>query len=139
MCYLHSEWGLQASEVLAAEASWEDIEIEVALHSGSVLHIVSESDTPRCLLDSSASARPCDEFIVGDGGTMKNLGQKALNLSSDCASFSFVFQIAAVHRPLLSKKRQSMIYRGDIKNHSFCCVSIGVTSKTISFAMFLSG
>ena len=83
--------------MLAAEAKWQDIEIEVALDSGSVVDIASESDTPSYLLDSSASARPCDEFIVGDGGTMKKLGQKALNLSSDCASFSSVFQIAAVH------------------------------------------
>ena len=36
---------------------------------------------------------------------MKNLGQKTLNLSSDLADFSSVFQIAAVHRPLMSVGR----------------------------------
>ena len=36
---------------------------------------------------------------------MKNLGQKTLNLSSDSAEFSSIFQIAAVHRPLMSVGR----------------------------------
>ena len=94
-----------ASAVLAAEAKWTDIEIEVALDSGSVVHIASEADTPAYVLDSSPSAKPCEEFVVGDGGTMKNMGQKTLNLSSGCASFSSVFQIAAVHRPLMSVGR----------------------------------
>ena len=33
---------------------------------------------------------------------MRNLSHKTLNLSSDKASFASVFQIAAVHRPLMS-------------------------------------
>ena len=33
---------------------------------------------------------------------MRNMGQKTLNLSSEKADFTSVFQIAAVHRPLMS-------------------------------------
>ena len=33
---------------------------------------------------------------------MRNHGQKTLNLASDKCAFSSVFQIAAVHRPLMS-------------------------------------
>ena len=36
---------------------------------------------------------------------MRNYGQKTLNLASDKCSFSSVFQIAAVHRPLMSVGR----------------------------------
>ena len=39
---------------------------------------------------------------MGDGGTIPNLGEKALNLSSDGADLQSVFQIAAVTRPLMS-------------------------------------
>ena len=74
------EWGQTPSAVLAAEAKWNNIEIEVALDSGSVVHIASEADTPAYVLDSSPSAKPCEEFVVGDGGTMRNLGQKTLNV-----------------------------------------------------------
>ena len=94
-----------ASEVLVHEAAWQDLEVEVALDSGSVCHVISEADTPCYALDSSPSARQCQEFVVGDGGTMKNFGQKKLNLTCDSSSFSSVFQIAAVHRPLMSVGR----------------------------------
>ena len=36
---------------------------------------------------------------------MKNFGQKKLNLSSESSDFSSIFQIAAVHRPLMSVGR----------------------------------
>ena len=36
---------------------------------------------------------------------MRNHGQKTLNLASDKCAFSSVFQIAAVHRPLMSVGR----------------------------------
>ena len=92
-------------EVMMNETKWEDVEIEVALDSGSVVHVASESDTPCYTLDSSPGARQCNEFIVGDGGTMKNYGQNTLNLASGQSQFSSVFQIAAVHRPLMSAGR----------------------------------
>ena len=96
---------LGSCEVLASEAAWRDLEIEVALDSGSVCHVISEADTPCYTLDDSPSARQCREFVVGDGGTMKNFGQKKLNLSSESSAFSSIFQIAAVHRPLMSVGR----------------------------------
>ena len=39
---------------------------------------------------------------MGDGGTIANLGQKSVNLSDDGNDLRFVFQIAAVTRPLMS-------------------------------------
>ena len=95
------DFGAKAGEILSNEP-WVDIEMEVALDSGSVVHVASEADTPLYVLDDSAAARPCEEFIVGDGGTMKNFGQKTLNLKSEMGQFSSIFQIAAVHRPLMS-------------------------------------
>ena len=77
----------------------------MALDSGSVVHVISEGDTPCYTLDASPGARQCAEFVVGDGGTMKNHGQKTLNLSSESSQFSSVFHIAAVHRPLMSVGR----------------------------------
>ena len=95
----------QGSIFVADQQAWDDIEFEVALDSGSVVHVAAEGDTPCYILDDSTKARPCEEFIVGDGGTMKNCGQKTLNLQSDQAQFSSVFQIAAVTRPRMSVGR----------------------------------
>ena len=53
-------------------------------------------------LDESPAARQCQEFVVGDGGTMRNFGQKKLNFATESSEFSSIFQIAAVHRPLMS-------------------------------------
>ena len=39
---------------------------------------------------------------MGDGGTIANFGQKYLNLSDAGRNLCFVFQIAAVTRPLMS-------------------------------------
>jgi hypothetical protein len=88
--------------ILSAESEWQDVEFEVALDSGSVVHVAAEGDTPMYVLDSSPAARQCAQFVVGDGGTMENKGQKTLNLSSGDSNFASVFQIAAVHRPLMS-------------------------------------
>ena len=94
-----------ASVFVTEEEQWREIDIEVALDSGSVCHVASMADTPCYTLDGSAKARPCAEFIVGDGGAVPNLGQKTLNLSCDKSQFSSVFQIAPVHRPLMSVGR----------------------------------
>ena len=100
------EMGSVINEILInGAADWTDIEIEVALDSGSVVHVISDTDTPCYTLDESPAARTCQEFIVGDGGTMRNHGQKTLNLACDKGAFSSVFQIAAVHRPLMSVGR----------------------------------
>jgi hypothetical protein len=94
--------GADGPILAAEEQQWRDIEFEVALDSGSVVHVAAEGDTPMYVLDNSASARECANFIVGDGGTMENKGQKRLNLSCGDSDFASVFQIAAVHRPLMS-------------------------------------
>ena len=72
----------QGSIFVADQQAWDDIEFEVALDSGSVVHVAAEGYTPCYILDDSSKARPCEEFIVGDGGTMK---KKTLNLQSDQA------------------------------------------------------
>merc|ERR1739841_245615 len=47
------------------------------------------------------------EFLMGDGGTIPNLGQSQLNLSDESIDrdIQSVFQIAAVTRPLMSVGR----------------------------------
>ena len=44
------------------------------------------------------------KFLMGDGGTIKNLRRKTLNLSDASVDrdLSLIFQIAAVTRPLMS-------------------------------------
>ena len=58
---------------------------------------------------------------MGDGGTIPNLGQKALNLSAGSVGrdISSVFQIAAVTRPLMSVGKicdegHKVVFRSDM-------------------------
>ena len=93
-------------QVLAAEADgvWTDMEFEVALDSGAVIHVCSPSDCPGYMLEESPGSRRKQKFQMGDGGTIPNLGQKSLNLTDNLAGRDLcsVFQIAAVTRPLMS-------------------------------------
>ena len=98
------DFGTRTAEIMSNE-TWTDIEMEVALDSGSVVHVASDADIPCHLLDTYAAARPCEGFIVGDGGTMKSYFQETLNLKSGMGQFTFVFQIAVAHRPLMSVGR----------------------------------
>ena len=41
-------------------------------------------------------------FLMGDRGTIANLGQKSLNLSNEDRNLCSAFQIAAATRPLMS-------------------------------------
>ena len=84
--------------------AWADIEFEVALDSGAVVHVCSLEDCPGYQLDESPGSKAGQKFLMGDGGTIPNLGQKRLNLSDDGVQrdVSSVFQIAAVTRPLMS-------------------------------------
>ena len=92
------------AQVLTAGDSWEDLEFEVALDSGSVVHVCALGDCPGYLLQDSPGSRVGQRFLMGDGGEIPNLGQKALNLSDDAlgSDVQSVFQIAAVTRPLMS-------------------------------------
>ena len=61
----------------------EDIEFEVALDSGSVVHGCAPDDCPAYMLQESPGSTRGQEFQMGDGGLIKNLGQKQLNLSDN--------------------------------------------------------
>ena len=88
--------------LLMAGDSWSDLEFEVALDSGAVVHVCAPEDCPGYLLAESPGSKQGQRFLMGDGGTIANLGQKRLHLSDDDRDLCSVFQIAAVTRPLMS-------------------------------------
>ena len=92
------------SPVLTAGDAWQDIEFEVALDSGAVVHVCSLEDCPGYMLQDSPGSKAGQKFLMGDGGTIPNLGQKALNLTDEKVdrNMNSIFQIAAVTRPLMS-------------------------------------
>ena len=49
------------------DAGWEDLEFEVALDSGSVVHVCSLDDCPGYQLAESPGSRRKQEFLMGDG------------------------------------------------------------------------
>ena len=89
------------------ESAWQDIEFEVALDSGSVVHVCSIEDVPGYQVGDSPGSRSGQRFLMGDGGEIPNLGQSRLNLSDTGVGrdIQSVFQIAAVTRPLMSVGR----------------------------------
>ena len=91
--------------ILAATDKWEDIEFEVALDSGAVVHVCAPSDVPGYAVQESPGSRRGQQFLMGDGGTIDNLGQSSLNLQDNGKDLQSVFQIAAVTRPLMSVGR----------------------------------
>ena len=93
------------TEVLVADDKWEDLEFEVALDSGSVVHVCAPGDIPGYLVQESPGSKRGQEFLMGDGGTIPNLGESQLNLSEGDHKLQSVFQIAAVTRPLMSVGR----------------------------------
>ena len=78
------------------------MEFEVGLDSGAVVHVCAPEDCPVYLLADLPGSRQGQRFLMGDGGTIANLGQKRLHLSDDDRDLCFVFQIAAVTLPLMS-------------------------------------
>ena len=91
------------ASLLVADESWTDLEFEVALDSGAVIHVCSTDDCPGYLLEESAGSKRGQHFLMGDGGEIPNLGEKKLNLCDSSGNkVSSVFQIAAVTRPLMS-------------------------------------
>ena len=83
--------------------TWIDLEFEVALDSGAVIHVCAPTDCPGYALVESPGSRRDQELLMGDGGTSPNLGQKSLSLVDESVArdLSSVFQIAAVTRPLM--------------------------------------
>jgi hypothetical protein len=104
-----------------ASEVWSDLEFEVALDSGAVIHVCAPNDCPGYALAESPGSRRGQEFLMGDGGTIPNLGQKSLNLLDESVGrdLSSVFQIAAVTRPLMSVGKicdegHEVVFRADM-------------------------
>ena len=68
------------------------------------MHVCSLEDCPGYMLQDSPGSKSGQKFMMGDGGTIPNLGQKTLNLTDEKVdqNMSSIFQIAAVTRPLMS-------------------------------------
>ena len=95
-----------SAPLLVADEVWNDIEFEVALDSGAVIHVCSPDDCPGYLLEESLGSKHKQMFQMGDGGEIPNLGQKSLNLCDHSGhNVQSIFQIAAVTRPLMSVGR----------------------------------
>ena len=97
----------EPEHILLGDENWKDLEFEVALDSVSVVHVCSMDDVPGYRLGESPGSRRGQEFLIGDGGTIPNLGQSQLHLSDTSVgrSIEYVFHIAAVTRPLMSVGR----------------------------------
>ena len=97
----------EPEHILLGDENWKDLGFEVALDSGSVVHVCSMDDVPGYRLGESPGSRRGQEFLMGDGGFIPNLGQSQLNLSDTAVgrNIESVFQIAAVTRPLMSVGR----------------------------------
>ena len=78
-----------------------DLEFEVALDTGSLVHVCSIEDCQGYKVAESPCSRRGHAFLMGDGGTVPNLGQSKLNLTDKSfdRDIESVFQIAAVTRP----------------------------------------
>ena len=63
-----------AEPLLLAGDTWNDLEFEVALDSGAVVHVCSPEDCPGYLLEDSPGSRSGQRFLMGDGGTIANIG-----------------------------------------------------------------
>ena len=75
----------------------------MALDSGSVVHVCANADTLGYVLEESSGSRRKQQFLMGDGGKLPNMGQKVLKLGSEqCGDITSTFQIADVTRPFMS-------------------------------------
>ena len=93
-------------ELLVNEREWEDVEFEVALDSGSIVNVCHPDDCPGYAITESAGSRAGQNFVVGDGGRLPNMGEWNLNLEAPkqqgVNTVSSIFQVAKVTRPLMS-------------------------------------
>ena len=94
----------ETAEILVNADAWKDLEFEVALDSGSVVHVCSVDDIGGYRVGESPGSRRGQEFQMGDGGTIPNLGQSQPNSSDESIGrdIQSIFQVAAVTRPLMS-------------------------------------
>ena len=93
-------------ELLVNEREWEDVQFEVALDSGSIVNVCHPDDCPGYAITESAGSRAGQNFVVGDGGRLPNMGEWNLNLEAPkhqgVNMVSSIFQVAKVTRPLMS-------------------------------------
>ena len=93
-------------ELLVNEREWDDVEFEVALDSGSIVNVCHPDDCPGYAITESAGSRAGQNFVVGDGGRLPNMGEWNLNLEAPkhqgVNMVSSIFQVAKVTRPLMS-------------------------------------
>ena len=68
------------------QGNWVDVEFEVALDSGAIVHVCHEDDAPGYMLQESTGSRRKQHFTVGDGGRLPNQGEKRLNLGAPRAN-----------------------------------------------------
>ena len=61
--------------------SWQDLEFDVALDSGAVVQVCSLQDSSGYELHEPPGSMSGQKFLMGDGRTIKHLGQKFFNLS----------------------------------------------------------
>ena len=74
--YLFEDDGSVVRKVLVVpECEWVDVEFEVTLDSGAIVHVCRDSDTPGYDLRDSAGTRRGQNFLAGNGCTMPNLGK----------------------------------------------------------------
>ena len=89
------------------DQTWQDVEFEVALDSGSIVNVCHPDDCPGYVIQESLGSKRGQNFVVGDGGKLPNLGEWNLNLeapkdNNNSSSVSAIFQVAKVTRPLMS-------------------------------------
>ena len=107
LCLFERSDPISDSEIHNTE-TWQDIEFEVALDSGSQDHVCDEQDCPGYVTQESPGSAHGQCFIVGDGGRLENKGQRSLNIQpmfDNTTGLKSCFQIARVTRPLMSVGR----------------------------------
>ena len=91
--------------------SWVVSEIEITLDSGCCEHVMDLGDAPGYIafLTESDGSRRKQNFIVGNGQKVPNVGQLLLHLKRNAEvnrKIKSTFQVAEVTRPLMSASRE---------------------------------
>ncbi len=99
---------LETQAILMANEDWNDLEFEVALESGAVIHVCSPTDCPGYVLEESPVSKRGHAFLLVDAGTIPNPGQKSPNLSdTEVTDLRSIFSISALTPPLTPAVRRS--------------------------------
>jgi hypothetical protein len=94
----------QPDLMAVAKDEFQEIEIEVALDSGAVDHVINQCDIPGYKVGPSPGSMRGLHFIAANGDVIDNLGQATLNLMPHEGNnrLQSTFQVACVSRPLYS-------------------------------------